>query len=83
MGDSGAIGAPGALWEPREPLRTGGFLRGWGGGIGALWGCGKGPHNTVQMELVYYNDHRVSPSNPLLKSSFKSSFKMSLTVSPK
>ena len=28
------------------------------GGIGVLWGCGRGSHNTVQIELVYYNDHR-------------------------
>jgi hypothetical protein len=32
-----------------------------GPGEGALWDLGRGPYNTVQMELVYYNDHRVSP----------------------
>ena len=77
LGVRGALESRVVLWEP------GCFLRGRASGIGALWGWGRGPHDTVQMELVYYNDHRVSHSNPLLKSSFKSSFKMSLTVSPK
>ena len=79
----GLWGSGGPFGSLGGPLRTDGFLRGWGRGIGSLWGCGRGPHNTVQMELVYYNDHRVLPSNSLLKSSFKSPFKMSLTVSPK
>ena len=82
-GLGGPLGAPVALWELGGPLRTGGFLRGWGRRIGTLWGWVRGPHNTVQMKLVYYNDHRVSPLNSLLKSLQKSSFKMSLSVSPK
>jgi hypothetical protein len=59
------LGIQGALWEPRGPLETGGFLRGWGRGIGAPgvgdrgigipWGWGRGPHNSVQTQLVYYN----------------------------
>jgi hypothetical protein len=53
-------GGPGGLWDP------GGCLGVWGPlgvlwGNGALWGWVMGPHNTIQMELVYYNDHRVSP----------------------
>ena len=31
----------------------------WGevGGRGGPWGWGRGPNNTVQMEVVYYTEH--------------------------
>ena len=96
-GPLGARGEPLGVWGPfgslGGPLRTGasfgvevGGLEPFGFGVGGLepFGVGVvGSHNTVQMELVYYNDHRVSPLNSLLKSLQKSYFIMSLTVSSK
>jgi hypothetical protein len=50
-GTFGDQGVPSELgygdWSPLDRGRA----------IGALWGWGRGPHDTVQIELVYYNDH--------------------------
>ena len=50
----GPGGSPGNLWGPGGPSGLG--YGDWnpldrGRAIGALWGCGRGPHNTVQWNL--------------------------------
>ena len=75
---SGLWGAGGPLGGPGDPLGAGGFLRGWGRGIGALWVgvWGSGPFGVGIEDLTTLFKYNLFTITTTLKSSSKTSSKI-------